>query len=400
MALLVISYSRADQAQVRAVVSLLQTAFRDIEKTVFWDGQLEPGDPWFEQLKGHIDAAPQLFVFWCDHAAASEQVRREFSYALSRNKRVVPVLLDDTPLAPELSPIHGIDARQAIRHGGRSRYRALVGGAAMFALVLVVAAIAAVFSRQGAAPDRTGSLDQPSLRPVDVTASLMVDSGASGASGASDLAPASHAELDAFLQAHVIDPDRTRIEIVARGPDPLGKPGDDVTGPRPAPTPASPSPSAPPPAPAAPSASPPRPSRSPASAAPPGVGMRPRAGDATRPAVSATVARAESLKDRIAETYKVRPDDIQITYARASAADAAPVQTEVTVRTEAPPVVPEPAPPDGAAGGGESQDTSLPATPVMVAGALMAVAILIVGGLVRRRRARRQVVRQFARHLT
>ena len=116
MATLVISYSRADQTQVRAVVSLLQGALRDIEKAVFWDGQLEPGDPWFEQLKAHIDATPQLFVFWCDHSCRSDQVRREFLYALGQNKRVVPVLLDDTPLAAELAPIHGIDLRGAIQH--------------------------------------------------------------------------------------------------------------------------------------------------------------------------------------------------------------------------------------------------------------------------------------------
>ena len=116
MATLVISYSRADQTQVRAVVSLLQGALRDIEKAVFWDGQLEPGDPWFEQLKAHIDATPQLFVFWCDHACRSDQVRREFLYALGQHKRVVPVVLDDTPLAAELAPIHGIDLRGAIQH--------------------------------------------------------------------------------------------------------------------------------------------------------------------------------------------------------------------------------------------------------------------------------------------
>jgi hypothetical protein len=120
MAMLVISYSRVDQAQVRALVSLLRGGLRTVEKAVYWDDQFEPGDPWFEQLKTHIDAAPQLFVFWCDHSSASEQVRREFTYAISRHKRVVPVLLDDTPLAAELKQIHGIDLRGAVRHGDAS----------------------------------------------------------------------------------------------------------------------------------------------------------------------------------------------------------------------------------------------------------------------------------------
>jgi hypothetical protein len=116
VATLVISYSRSDRTQVRAVVALLRAALRDIEKAVFWDEDFEPGDSWFEQIRRHIDEAPQLFVFWCHHAARSEQVRREFLYAFACGKRVVPVLLDSTVLAPELAPIHGIDLREAVLH--------------------------------------------------------------------------------------------------------------------------------------------------------------------------------------------------------------------------------------------------------------------------------------------
>ena len=111
-----VSYSRDDRAQVRAVVALLRAALRGVDNAVFWDEDFEPGDPWFEQISQHIDATPQLFVFWCEHAANSQQVRREFSYALRRGKRVVPVLMDDTALVPELAPIHGIDLRDALQH--------------------------------------------------------------------------------------------------------------------------------------------------------------------------------------------------------------------------------------------------------------------------------------------
>jgi adenylate cyclase len=124
MAALVVSYSRVDQPIVRAVVGLLKTALRGVDETVFWDGELEPGQEWFEQLKRSIDAAPQLFVFWCAHSSASRQVRREFSYAWRRKKRVVPVLLDDTPLRGRLSAIQGIDLRGAVEGGkGLSRVR-------------------------------------------------------------------------------------------------------------------------------------------------------------------------------------------------------------------------------------------------------------------------------------
>lgn len=116
MAVLVISYSRVDQKQVRALVTLLKGGLRGVDQAVYWDDQFEPGEPWFEQLKTHIDASPQLFVFWCAHSSASQEVKREFAYALERKKRVVPVLLDETPLAPELAPIAGIDLRGAVQH--------------------------------------------------------------------------------------------------------------------------------------------------------------------------------------------------------------------------------------------------------------------------------------------
>jgi len=118
MADLVISYSRADQPLVRAVVLLLETGLSEIGRTVFWDGELEPGERWFEQLKQAIDVAPQLFVFWCEHSAASRQVRREYLYALRKKKRVVPVLLDNATLARRIAPIHGIDLRGVFRHLG------------------------------------------------------------------------------------------------------------------------------------------------------------------------------------------------------------------------------------------------------------------------------------------
>ena len=115
-AILVVSYSRADQMQVRALVKLLRAGLVGIERAVFWDEDFEPGEPWFQQMEARIDAAKQLFVFWCSHSATSTQVRREVDYALSRKKRTVPVLLDDTPLSERLATVHGIDLRDAISH--------------------------------------------------------------------------------------------------------------------------------------------------------------------------------------------------------------------------------------------------------------------------------------------
>lgn len=113
---LVISYSRLDRPQVRAIVGLLRTAYKDIDQAVYWDEDCEPGEPWFEQLGEHLDATQQLFVFWCGHSSVSTQVRRELTYALEHQKRIVPVLLDDTALSPELPAIQVVNLRGAIVH--------------------------------------------------------------------------------------------------------------------------------------------------------------------------------------------------------------------------------------------------------------------------------------------
>jgi hypothetical protein len=123
MAVLVISYARVDQDQVRAVVALLRAGLKGLDRTVFWDADFEPGEPWFTQMSASVDAAAQLFVFWCVHSATSRQVEREVTYALSRAKTVVPVLLDDTPLNERLAPLHGIDLRGVIGHSTSGRDR-------------------------------------------------------------------------------------------------------------------------------------------------------------------------------------------------------------------------------------------------------------------------------------
>jgi hypothetical protein len=60
------------------------------------------------QIKAAIDEAEQLFVFWCCHSARSAQVRREVNYALSRKKRTVPCLIDNTPPPKKLKPIRAV----------------------------------------------------------------------------------------------------------------------------------------------------------------------------------------------------------------------------------------------------------------------------------------------------
>lgn len=116
MAVLVISYTRVHQPQVRSFVKFLRAALPNVTDAVFWDDDLEPGKPWSEQIRASIDGSPKLFVFWCGHAAASGEVRAEYAYALDQGKVVVPVLFDDTPLDPLIAGIHAIDLRDLVEH--------------------------------------------------------------------------------------------------------------------------------------------------------------------------------------------------------------------------------------------------------------------------------------------
>ena len=135
----VISYSSKDFSQIRVLVRLLKAAMRDLEGAVFWDEQIAPGKPWFEEMKRLIDSGAQLFVFWCHHSRNSDQVKLEFDYALRNGKKVVvPVLLDNTPLAPELRPISGIDLRGTVRHS-LAMWRQILSVAAALSFVVLLA---------------------------------------------------------------------------------------------------------------------------------------------------------------------------------------------------------------------------------------------------------------------
>jgi hypothetical protein len=211
MAVLVISYSRADRAQVRGIVSLLRGAMRGVvEQAVFWDGQLEPGDVWFDEIRKHIDAAPQLFVFWCAHSSASSEVRREFLYAFERKKNVIPVLLDDTPLSEELGRIHGIDLRGVVQHGdgqrsngaapaatGWRRVESLAAAIAIGALTLALAWMLL------APPDPPGDLN---VQPVPPPVATVSDPPPGG-----PLSPLTRSAIDEVWSAH--RPGSTRIVI-------------------------------------------------------------------------------------------------------------------------------------------------------------------------------------------
>src|SRR5262245_27517854 len=108
-----ISYSHLDSDLVGPVVALLRASkalvFRDVDR-------LEPGKKWREQLDKALSECTTLVLFWCSHRCASEEVKKEYTAAIARQKDLLPLLIDDTPLPPNLAQYQYIDFRATFSH--------------------------------------------------------------------------------------------------------------------------------------------------------------------------------------------------------------------------------------------------------------------------------------------
>lgn len=100
-----ISYAREDWPEVEASADLLRAG----GVKVFIDTRDIPfGDRWQEALRKALERCERVLVFWSLAARGSDWVEREWRTALSLGKRIVPMLLDATPLPSELQPLHAL----------------------------------------------------------------------------------------------------------------------------------------------------------------------------------------------------------------------------------------------------------------------------------------------------
>lgn len=102
-----ISYSRQDRVRVNAAVELLRAGGVQVFLDVV---DLTYGDQWKDALLQALRLCERVMVFWSKAASASEWVEREWRFALSVGKRIVPTLLDQTPLPGELANLHAVAA--------------------------------------------------------------------------------------------------------------------------------------------------------------------------------------------------------------------------------------------------------------------------------------------------
>jgi len=105
----VLVYARADQAQAQRVARLA-----GVYDPVWLDQDLTPGTDWRRQVARRLLDAKCILVLWSARAAASLEVAAEWRIALATDPavtRVMPVLLDDTPMPAELAARQAVDWR-------------------------------------------------------------------------------------------------------------------------------------------------------------------------------------------------------------------------------------------------------------------------------------------------
>ncbi|MBK6285627.1 MAG: toll/interleukin-1 receptor domain-containing protein [Draconibacterium sp.] len=92
------SYSHHDVKIVKPIIQLLKPSVN-----VFIDGEaIIPGLKWAVVIGNAIQDCRLMYVFWCNHSSRSVEVKKEYDQAISLDKDIVPVLIDNTPLPKKL----------------------------------------------------------------------------------------------------------------------------------------------------------------------------------------------------------------------------------------------------------------------------------------------------------
>ena len=143
-----ISYARDDGPRVEKDAALLRAG----GARVFIDVQdIEAGSPWEPALESALAKCERVMVFWSRAAKGSTWVDREWRTALRLGKRVIPALLDDTPLPRELAALQGI-SRSSDSVGVANRMPKLLGAAWLGAAVVAAAVVWATLRVHDEAP--------------------------------------------------------------------------------------------------------------------------------------------------------------------------------------------------------------------------------------------------------
>lgn len=91
-----ISYAHADLDEVmRIITDMHGRGFR-----LWYDEGIEAGEEWQESIASHLVDADLMIAFISNAFMASDNCRKEMSFALSKKKKVISIFLEDTALSP------------------------------------------------------------------------------------------------------------------------------------------------------------------------------------------------------------------------------------------------------------------------------------------------------------
>lgn len=122
-----VSYSRRSEASARRVVADLER----LGRSVWFDNKLTGGQAWWDRILESIRSCDVFVLILEPGSLQSEACTREFGYAASLGKPILPILVADgvsTNLLPRvLTEIHFIDYREEDQEAAFSLARAFAG---------------------------------------------------------------------------------------------------------------------------------------------------------------------------------------------------------------------------------------------------------------------------------
>ena len=99
-------YAGADGSFVKPIVKLLKA----VDVKIFLDDiDVGPDDNWRLKITKSFNSAKAFIVIWSQYSVGSYTLQKECRKALKKQKPIVPILLDDTPLSSELGEYQYLD---------------------------------------------------------------------------------------------------------------------------------------------------------------------------------------------------------------------------------------------------------------------------------------------------
>ena len=91
-----VSYAHLDSADVYSVIRTMNS----LSMNVWYDSGIAPGEEWPETLGKRIEHCSVLFLMISNNSIISRNVRREVNLAISMEKTIIGIFLEDVALSP------------------------------------------------------------------------------------------------------------------------------------------------------------------------------------------------------------------------------------------------------------------------------------------------------------